>query len=296
MSTDHVSFAGGDASGEPGYGGAIYDDGGTVQVNSGTFSNNSASASGGAIYNADGTLNVVGATFTANAAVGFGGAIENDGVSGIRSSTFRGNTAYSGGAAYNESGTLTIANSSFTDNQTPDAGTVAPKGDVEPRLGAGVASLAQMTLTGDRFDSNGTGTSFKGGGVYNDGTATLTGSTLSGNQAVAGGGLYNDATATLTSDTIQANSTAHDGGGIYNFGQLTVSKTKIHGNSAGLDGGGLLNGAFANVSGSQIYRNSAGIGGGGIHDYYKLMLVNTAIDSNTPDNCESRLGATGCDP
>jgi hypothetical protein len=77
---------------------------------------------------------------------------------------------------------------------------------------------------------------------------------------------------------------------------LTVSKTKIHGNSAGLDGGGLLNGAFANVSGSQIYSNSAGIGGGGIHDYYMLTLANTVISRNTPDNCESRLGATGCNP
>jgi hypothetical protein len=27
-----------------------------------------------------------------------------------------------------------------------------------------------------------------------------------------------------------------------------------------------------------------------------LTLANTAIDSNTPDNCESRLGATGCNP
>jgi hypothetical protein len=27
-----------------------------------------------------------------------------------------------------------------------------------------------------------------------------------------------------------------------------------------------------------------------------LTLANTVIDSNTPDNCESRLGATGCNP
>jgi hypothetical protein len=27
-----------------------------------------------------------------------------------------------------------------------------------------------------------------------------------------------------------------------------------------------------------------------------LMLTNTIIDNNTPDNCESRLGATGCNP
>jgi hypothetical protein len=27
-----------------------------------------------------------------------------------------------------------------------------------------------------------------------------------------------------------------------------------------------------------------------------LTLANTVIHSNTPDNCESRLGANGCEP
>lgn len=319
VTTDLVSFADGDASGDPGSGGAIYNDGGTVQVYFGSFSHNNAAAYGGAIYSADGLLNVFratfignvatqggaivnhgtaaisGARFVANTAAGFGGAIENEGVADIHSSTFRANTAYSGGAAYNKRGSLVILDTNFTDNLAVFDVAMVPKSDtIEPPSGAGVANRARMTLKGDSFDNNGGKQTTKGGGVYNDGTVTLTDSTLSGNHSIAGGGFYNDATAKLTGDTIRANSTAHDGGGIYNFGQITVSETRIHGNHAGLDGGGMLNGAFAKISDSQIYLNSAGIGGGGIHDYYSLKLTDTVMRDNRPNNCESRRGAKGC--
>jgi predicted outer membrane repeat protein len=319
VTTDLVSFADGDASSDPGSGGAIYNDGGTVQVYFGSFSHNNAAAYGGAIYSADGLLNVFratfidnvakqggaivnhgtaaisGARFVANTAAGFGGAIENEGVADIHSSTFRANTAYSGGAAYNKNGSLVILDTNFTDNQAVFDVAMVPKSDtIEPPSGAGVANRARMTLKGDSFDDNGGKQTTKGGGVYNDGTATLTDSTLWGNHSIAGGGFYNDARAKLTGDTIRANSTAHDGGGIYNFGHITVSETRIHGNHAGLDGGGMLNGAFAKISDSQIYLNSAGIGGGGIHDYYSLKLTDTVLRDNSPNNCESRRGAKGC--
>jgi hypothetical protein len=321
VTTDHVSFTGGDTSGPHGSGGAIYNDGGTVAIYFGSFSHNKASAYGGAICNAGGQLKVIDATFidnsalqggaienfgrasinrahfTTNTATSFGGAIENEDVTTIYSSTFHANTAYSGGAAYNKKRTLTILHSSFSDNQTAIDPATLPKSDMdEPPSGGGVANLARMTLNGDSFDSNGYGPTSNGGAVYNDGTAKLTDSILSGNHSVVGGGFYNDARAKLTGDTIRANSTTHDGGGIYNSnsGWLKVSETRFHGNHAGLDGGGLLNGAFAKISGSQFYLNSAGIGGGGIHDYYKLRLTRTVLRDNKPDNCESRLGAKRC--
>ena len=319
VTTDHVSFTGGNSSGGPGHGGAIDNDGGTIGVDFGNFSNNTASDNGGAIYNGSGTLRVFDATFTGNSAqqggaienfgtatitnadfstntaIGYGGAIENDGAANVYSSRFRANAAYSGGAAYNKNGSLAIFDSGIIGNQTTSNSGAARRNDAgEPTLGAGVANVARMTLKGDSIDGNGNGTTSRGGGVYNDGRAWLIGTTMSGNRAVAGGGFYNDGTASVIGSTIQANSTSHDGGGIYNFGPLTLTKTNIHGNHCGLDGGGMLNGAVAKVWGSQFYDNSAGIGGGGIHDYYLLKLTNTVLRDDKPDNCESRLGAKGC--
>ena len=320
VTTDQISFTGGDATGGPGRGGAIDNNGGTVQVNFGRFSHDNATAYGGAIYNAKGQLKVYGATFIdnssqqggaienfgtasisdanffANTANGFGGAIENDSATDIHSSTFHGNTAYSGGAAYNKKGTLTILDSGLVGNQTAFNLAAGSKGVInEPTAGAGVSNRARMILAGDRFDGNGNGTTTKGGAVYNSGMTRLTDSTLSNNRALAGGGFYNDGTGRLIRDTVKANSTAHDGGGIYNFGPLTITQTMVRGNHGGLDGGGLLNGASVTIWGSHFYRNVAGIGGGGIHDYYILRLHNTILANNEPDNCESRLGSRGCE-
>ena len=49
-----------------------------------------------------------------------------------------------------------------------------------------------------------------GGGIYNSGTLTLNGSTLSGNSAQEGGGIGNRGTLTLVNSTLSAN----DAGGL----------------------------------------------------------------------------------
>ncbi len=300
--TENVSFANGMASADAVDGGAI-NNAGQLWVNSGVFSGNGTQAYGGAIYNTGqltvndteftgnfagyggaianfGTASVTKGQFSSNRAAHSGGAAYDHGIADVESSTFTDNSALKGGAAYDRSGTLTLDGTTFSGNGA--------------RYGGAVGNEHGIRLSQDSFDSNGSYDTYKGGAVYNDGNATMTDSTLSGNHAKAGGGFYNDATATLTGDTVDANMTAGDGGGIYNFDQLTVSDAKIHGNHAGLDGGGLLNGGFARISGSQIYLNDAGIGGGGIHDYYKLTLTKTSLSNNAPDNCESRLGAAGC--
>ena len=60
VTTDHVSFTGGNSAAVLADGGAIDNDGGTIGVDFGNFSNNTASGSGGAIYNGRGTLRVFG--------------------------------------------------------------------------------------------------------------------------------------------------------------------------------------------------------------------------------------------
>ena len=80
----------------------------------------------------------------------------------------------------------------------------------------------------------------------------LTDSTLSGNTAkLGGGGLFNNGTATLTDSTIADNFAnqgtsllASDGGGVDNSGTATLVACTISGNTTTADGGGLYNGGL----------------------------------------------------
>ncbi|ODV40076.1 Calx-beta domain-containing protein [Microcystis aeruginosa] len=141
--------------------------------------------------------------------------------------------------------------------------------------------------------------SSKGGGrgIYNDGTLTLTNSTITGNTAnVGGGGIYNDGTLTLTNSTISGN-TATYGGGIWNRETLTLNNNTISGNTANY-GGGIYNGLpyYYNgergtltlnnntISGNTAIRSGVGSGvGGGIYNSYSgtLTLNNNTISGNT---------------
>ncbi len=81
---------------------------------------------------------------------------------------------------------------------------------------------------------------------------TITGSTLSGNTAkLGGGGLFNNGTAKVTDSTIadnfanQAGSLlASNGGGVDNSGTATLLACTVTGNTTTADGGGLYNGGL----------------------------------------------------
>jgi len=128
-----------------------------------------------------------------------------------------------------------------------------------------------------------------GGGIYNSGTATITGSTISDN---TGGGIYNEGTATITGSTISDNT----GGGIRNpwtsamiiagmisrssGGILTIQDSKITGNTA-TRGGGIDNGYKATIIGCTISGNSAKDDGGGIWNEYEMKTTSSTIWGNT---------------
>ena len=79
-------------------------------------------------------------------------------------------------------------------------------------------------MTGNTAGQPGTYFS-RGGGIYNDGTMTLSGSTVTGNTASAGGAIFNDTQGNLTilSSVVQ-NNTASDGADICSLGSITISK------------------------------------------------------------------------
>ena len=97
-------------------------------------------------------------------------------------------------------------------------------------------------------------------GIYNDGSVTLSDSTVSGNanegEPYAGIWNYYDGTMTVVDSTIAKNSgSGHLGSGIYNIGAMTVIASTISGNS----GGGIYSGQGDTVSlGATIVADNKG--------------------------------------
>jgi hypothetical protein len=132
-------------------------------------------------------------------------------------------------------------------------------------LNSGDMTLTNVAVTNSRASrSGGTDTFPEGGGIRNDGTLHLIGSTVSGNSALAsgasnqnapaGGGIWSNGTVTLDHSTVSGNnitavgsggssSTSAFGGGVVNAGQLTVTRSTISQNAASATAGGMSNSA-----------------------------------------------------
>lgn len=135
--------------------------------------------------------------------------------------------------------------------------------------------LKNLTLTG------GNGGNAPGGGLYNDGTATLINVTLSGNFAYWGGGLSNSGNATLTDVTIENNLGAAYGGGIENNGTVTLTNVTLSNNTAfpGF-GGGIFNWSTATLTNVTFSGNYAHDSGGGIENRGTVTLNNVTLSGN----------------
>jgi hypothetical protein len=194
------------------------------------------------------------------------------------------NNAGKGGLANYWNGDATLTDCVISGNTTNGAGYKYGYG------GGGVSNLggATLAMTDCLVDGNrdvatpGQYQGSYGGGIFNQGTVTLTGCTMRDNMASGpGGALFNSGQATLTDCTVHGNS-ASVGGGIDNAGQLTATSVTLSGNSA-VTGGGLANaaGATATVSGSSIIDNSVAGDGGGVANAGTITLTATRIRGNT---------------
>ena len=129
-----------------------------------------------------------------------------------------------------------------------------------------------------------------GGGIFNQGNLTLTGSTVSDNYADGyGAGIWNDQTGdlTITSSNITGNTCAGTGGGIYDLGTVSASQTTISDNSAGRGGGGgLYTYGTANLADCTISDNTSSSSGGGIHNKSDngLTITDSTISGNSASN------------
>jgi hypothetical protein len=173
---------------------------------------------------------------------GGGGNLYGGGIANYGSLTLNQDTITHSVVGYNgidNAGTLVANNITVSDNNA---------GSEFGGLGGGINNQpgAHLTLTNSTISGN---SAIDSGGIYNGGTANLTGVTISGNSSgdtaspggvsVGGdGGIGNVGTMTLTNCTVSGNSTGYAAGGIGNFGILTLTNSTVSGNTASSQGQG----------------------------------------------------------
>ena len=301
------NFTGGDATGEAGSGGAIFNNG-ILNITDSLFTENTAPRAGGAIESRPDTItNLTDCVFTNNATgagdtanPGNGGAfhITGDGMVTISGGEASRNVAAAeGGAFWNGSGTMAIVGTSIMENNA--GGNDADQG------GGGIFNAGgTLTVVNDTTvtANTATGTAGSGGGILNDGgTLAVIASSITDNIANrAGGGIESTAgtTTNLTSVTLDGNIAGPDGtaapgnGGGFHItgnGNATVTGGTSNGNIAGAEGGALWNGSGTMlVDGTEIVGNTAqgddlDNGGGGIFNAGGNVTVqnDTTITGNT---------------
>jgi len=268
-----------------------------LTINGGLFSGNKGA---GAITDTSpGAGPVVNdATFTGNTTTGSGGAIyDNPDTEGaiVTNSTFYGNTAAGSGGAI-----LDTAQGMFSGDVVKDN---SAGGE-----GGGIADADDSSVENCKISGNHAGA---GGGLMLGGFAPVmvTGTSIEGNTAEDGGGIYDpgleyENNAQLTDDKITGNHASADGGGIYignagtSQGILNLAQTRILHNDADSLGGGIYSAGAVAAAHSTISHNTAH-GGGGIYqategDGNGVVLTNSAVLHNTPDNCEPPGTIPGC--
>ena len=141
------------------------------------------------------------------------------------------------------------------------------------------ASMSGLTIVnGDATGS--------GGGLINEGDATLSGCTISDNEAGSYAGLWNEGMATLSDCTIAGNSAASgNGGGVGNLDSIALTGCTISGNSAQIEGGGLYNQGLPSANMTlvdcTVAGNSAVSSGGGLAISGTAKLVACTISGNS---------------
>ena len=145
-----------------------------------------------------------------------------------------------------------------------------------------------------------------GGGIYNQGTLTITDSIVTDNFAGGGAGVFNGAKVTIENSSIISNRSIGYGSGLFNGGILHASRILIADNRGGA-GAGFSNwgnafmmevtfdGNRSMISGGGFYNNSVGVMtldsstvsnnhsfmAGGINNWGRLLVINSTISNNT---------------
>ena len=298
--------AGGDA--DQG-GGAIFNDGGTLNVNGASFDDNSAtgaSGSGGAILSLDGDVVVSSSQFRGNSANRAGGGIELvAGTLALNEVAASGNTvgnAPGNGGFYHATAAAvtTVRNGQYLQN------TAAAEGGAFWNSAAGELRLTGVSVLGNL--ARGLDADQGGGGVFNDGgTLVIRDSTIADNRAVgtsgSGGGVLTvDGSVVITGTTLRNNRASRAGGGIEIIdGALTLDTSTLTLNrvaNAPGNGGGIHvtgNDTRTLVRQSLVTANRAGSEGGGLWNESgsRMRVVDSLVINNIASGAAADNGGGG---
>jgi len=155
------------------------------------------------------------------------------------------------------------------------------------------ATISGLTISGGTDSNAFTASGGGGGGIFNNGTLTVSTCVVIGNSAPnagEGGGISNQNILTVADSTIEGNASPNNGGGINNNWVMIVSDSEIDCNSAP-DGGGIAQGAVATIIDSIIEGNTAAVGGGVGVFGGSLRVIGSVIADNSAETNPS--GTTG---
>jgi hypothetical protein len=285
-------------------GGAIFS-GGTLIVDNSIFNKNNA-GNGGAIYLnslVPTTAQIISSTFTSNEATSTapfdgGGAIMvgshadvtvADGLIVV-------NKAQNGGGLYVSQGsTATLRTQNAANTLVVAANTVADSGGGIYNGGGGL--IVKGVVVAANRAPTGTLAFGYGGGIFNQGSLSLSDSFVVGNQGRFGGGLFVGNSATGARADVQhtlfaANTVEEYGGGLYTNSDntvITVTKGVFDQNSARVGAGIARHNAHLEVSDSSFTSNTARraggglavMSGGGLADPTLVRVTSSTFDGNS---------------
>lgn len=262
-------------------GGAIVNNGGSLNVDTSRLRGNSADRAGGAIEAVGGTTQVENSRMTGNSTgplPGNGGGLHLTGageVDVIDTLVINNVAASEGGGLWNSStGTMTVRGTYLTENIA--RGAAADNGG-----GALFNDGGTLVVRGSTLDDNeATGTSGSGGGLLNLGTARVFRTQAFDNRASRAGGAIEAVGGTTDLTNVQlfdnlAGSNPGNGGAVHltGAGEVSLTEGAVVNNRAANEGGGLWNSAEGTmtVTDSVVARNvangdAADSGGGGVYN------------------------------
>ena len=308
-----------------GYGGGLMQDaGGSLTIKNKTKIQNNSAASGAGLY-VTGTVVLNGGKISNNTAssigggmvISTGGNVNLSNVSVVSNKVASGSTPVgTGGGIYQGNASLNLLGSTVVDNNS--AG----------NYGGVFSGNSKLIATGTKFSGNSASGNGGGLGITNGGTADLSGVTFSGNAASngLGGGIYQNGgsvnikngskfksnsasqggaaystngTTSMNGGIVQNNKAVYYGGGLLSYnnnlnvtGVSVITNALTSGGSPSGSGGGLsqTGSGTLNLKNSVVNNNSAAQGGGLFFYTSTLNVINTTFKSNTATS----LGAGIC--
>lgn len=269
--------------------GAIFLNGGTLNLKQGSIHENSAKGNGGAIYSINATINMTG-----------GEIGDSSRTTGATSTDFSNKSGEHGGAIYiKEGSTLNLHGGAIAHNVSMQAGGAVfsesaidkinitdpfvAKYNKSAASGGAIYAFGVVTMSGGTLDHN-SANGWGGGIIVKTAGNVFSGGTISYNSATVGGGLMIKTSGSnqISGGKINNNTGTSAGGGIRVDGTVTISGTTEIKNNRASEGAGISVATGVTISGGTISGNIA-TRGGAIHNTSSLTITGGTISGNNAE-------------